>query len=157
MADIFDVIADTTRRDLLAKLLVGDELSVSALVELTGLTQPTVSKHLKVLREAGLVAVREEAQHRYYRIDAEPLGEVVDWIAPFLAEGGTTFDWSAADDHVPLIAWSGADMGEQLGRAAADTAHTAQAALDRLERVTDRARDYLADAGAEIQRLLHRD
>ena len=57
---------------------------------------------------------------------------------------------------MPLIAWSGADAGQQLGRVAADTAHTAQAALDRLERVTDRARHYLTDAGAEIQRLLGR-
>jgi len=153
MTDIFDVIADTTRRDLLARLLVGDELSVSALVELTGLTQPTVSKHLKVLRDAGLVAVREEAQHRFYRIDAAPLAEVVEWLRPFLADA-TSFDWSEADERVPLIAWSGAEVGERIGRAAAETAHTAQSALERLERVTERARTYLADANLDIQRLL---
>lgn len=158
MTDIFDVIADATRRDLLAKLHDADELSVGALVELTGLTQPTVSKHLKVLREAGLVTVREEAQHRFYRIDPAPLAALVDWVVPFVAvDDAAGFDWSTADDQVPLIAWSGANMGAQLGRVAAETAHTAQSALDRLERVTDRARHYLTDASAELQRLLRRD
>jgi ArsR family transcriptional regulator len=72
MADIFDVVADATRREMLQILLENQlrgtgELSVSELVARTGLTQPTVSKQLKVLREAGLVIVREEGQHRLYR------------------------------------------------------------------------------------------
>ncbi|HWL60651.1 MAG TPA: metalloregulator ArsR/SmtB family transcription factor [Microbacteriaceae bacterium] len=157
MTEIFGVIADATRRDLLAHLLAAEELSVGALVEQTGLTQPTVSKHLKVLRDTGLVTVREEAQHRFYRLDPAPLDALVDWLAPFLPDDDSAdYDWSAADG-VPLIAWSGAEAGQQLGRVAAETAHTAQAALDRLERVTDRARHYLADVGAELQRLLGRD
>ena len=81
MADIFDVVADTTRRDILAVLLEretsvpasGGEISVSEIVSTLGLSQPTVSKHLKVLREAGLVGVREEGQHRYYHLDRGPL------------------------------------------------------------------------------------
>ena len=154
MTEIFGVIADATRRDLLAKLLAADELSVGALVEHTGLTQPTVSKHLKVLRDAGLVAVREEAQHRFYRLDPAPLQTLVEWLTPFLPGDDASFDWSA--DHVPLIAWSGAEVGESLGRVAAETAHSAQATLDRLERVTARARHYLVDAGADLQRLLGR-
>ena len=76
MADIFDVIADSTRRELLQHLLdaalaadaSSGELSVGELVERMDATQPTVSKHLKVLREHGLVTVRDEGQHRYYRV-----------------------------------------------------------------------------------------
>ena len=79
MADIFDVIADSTRRDILRLLLDRDAhsettgTSVSQIVSELGVSQPTVSKHLKVLREAELVRVREEGQHRFYSIDAAPL------------------------------------------------------------------------------------
>ena len=55
-------------------------MSVGELVEALEITQPTVSKHLKVLREAGLVGVREEGQHRYYRLDANPLAPVTQWL-----------------------------------------------------------------------------
>ncbi|MEJ3405411.1 metalloregulator ArsR/SmtB family transcription factor [Rathayibacter sp. YIM 133350] len=92
MADIFDVVADSTRRDILGTLLAHHstdtrrgEVSVSAIVAELGLSQPTVSKHLKVLREAGLVAVREEGQHRYYHLDYGPLEEIEDWLIPFLS------------------------------------------------------------------------
>jgi ArsR family transcriptional regulator, arsenate/arsenite/antimonite-responsive transcriptional repressor len=93
MADIFDVVADTTRRDILGVLLdretsapeSGGEISVSEIVSTLGLSQPTVSKHLKVLREAGLVGVREEGQHRYYHLDYAPLEEIEDWLIPFLS------------------------------------------------------------------------
>ena len=93
MANIFDVVADSTRRDILQILLerynqsadaVG-ELSVSDIVSQLGLSQPTISKHLKVLREAGLVGVREEGQHRYYHLDYSPLEEIEDWLIPFLS------------------------------------------------------------------------
>src|SRR5690606_13453346 len=77
MADIFDVIADGTRREILQLLLKrgqdGDDgTSVSEIVAELSVSQPTVSKHLKVLREAGLVTVRAEGQHRYYRLDPGP-------------------------------------------------------------------------------------
>jgi biotin operon repressor len=73
MADIFDVIADGTRRDILQLLreraAAGEHgTSVSHIVTELGVSQPTVSKHLKVLREAELVTVREEGQHRYYSL-----------------------------------------------------------------------------------------
>ncbi len=88
MADIFAVIADPTRRELLRLLLDrrpdGGESSVGELVTALGLSQPTVSKHLRVLRDAGLVHVREEGQHRFYSVDQEPLAEVSTWLAPFL-------------------------------------------------------------------------
>ncbi|GMA94814.1 hypothetical protein GCM10025881_16380 [Pseudolysinimonas kribbensis] len=84
MSDIFDVLADGTRRELLRSLRDrGDEVSVSELVSELGISQPTVSKHLKVLRDHDLVSVREEGQHRYYRLDAAPLGEIEAWLAPF--------------------------------------------------------------------------
>ena len=89
MADIFDVIADGTRRDILQLLLdrasAGERgTSVSHIVQQLGVSQPTVSKHLKVLREAHLVSVREEGQHRYYSLSSSPLDQVDDWLIPFL-------------------------------------------------------------------------
>ncbi|MFG6444202.1 ArsR/SmtB family transcription factor [Microbacterium sp. P06] len=90
MADIFDVIADGTRRDILQLLLDrstrGDNgTSVSQIVHELGVSQPTVSKHLKVLRDAELVSVREEGQHRYYSLAIAPLDEVDDWLVPFFS------------------------------------------------------------------------
>jgi len=155
MADVFDVISDPTRRDLLGRLLAqrlangssdgtrGGELSVGALVEQTGLSQPTVSKHLKVLRDFGLVAVRDEAQHRYYRLDPRPLVEVEEWLAPFVLSERHAVAGDAAEAQTPLIAWSGAGVGESLGRMAADSAHRVQAALHRLEDATERAKEAL--------------
>jgi ArsR family transcriptional regulator len=104
MADIFSVIADPTRRELLRLLLErrrvaavsppsvrpaaavvpAREISVGEMVTALGLSQPTVSKHLRVLRESGLVHVREEGQHRYYRLDETPLRDVELWLQPFL-------------------------------------------------------------------------
>lgn len=84
MSDVFDVLADQTRREIVQLLQTphqgSTELSVGALVEALGMTQPTVSKHLKVLREAGLVSVREDGQHRYYRLDPTPLINVEKWL-----------------------------------------------------------------------------
>lgn len=95
MADIFDVIADVTRRQLLRTLLEryvegsdaphGGEMSVGELVLAMGLSQPTVSKHLKVLRDSSLVTVRDQGQHRFYRLDYAPLETVEDWLLPFLS------------------------------------------------------------------------
>lgn len=91
MPDIFGVIADATRRDILQVLLErhqrGEEASVSEVVTELETSQPTVSKHLKVLRDAELVSVREEGQHRYYSLNAEPLELVEDFVLPFLSSG----------------------------------------------------------------------
>ena len=144
MADIFDVISDPTRRDLLARLLAatahGGELSVGTLVEQTGLSQPTVSKHLRVLRDQGLVAVREEAQHRYYHLDPAPLAEVAGWLAPFAPAGPAT-----APVSEDLWAWSGAGVGEQLGRAAATSLHQAKVVLHALQEATSEAREQVVE------------
>lgn len=94
MPDIFGVIADATRRDilqvLLEKHLQEDEMSVSGIVAQLEISQPTVSKHLKVLREAELVTVREEGQHRFYSLNPEPLEMVEDFVIPFLSAGFDT-------------------------------------------------------------------
>ncbi len=83
MNDIFDVLAEPQRRDILVHLrnAAPGDLSVGDVVSLIGSTQPTVSKHLKVLREAGLVTVREDGQHRFYRVNPEPLAIVEGWVA----------------------------------------------------------------------------
>lgn len=132
MADIFDVLADGTRRELLSRLEHhAGEVSVTELVTELGLPQPTVSKHLARLRESGLVTVREEGQHRYYRLDRAPLTELVDWLAPFLDESPRQQTRADAEaGSTVFAAWAGAGVGDRVGRAAADTAHSARVALD---------------------------
>jgi DNA-binding transcriptional ArsR family regulator len=82
MATTFDVVAEPTRRRIL-DLLRERERPVGELVELVGISQPGVSKHLRALREAGLVSVRVEAQRRWYRLRAAPLAELDEWLAPY--------------------------------------------------------------------------
>jgi ArsR family transcriptional regulator len=139
MADIFDVLADGTRRELLTHLLrhtasltKPGEVAVSELVTELGISQPTVSKHLKVLRDHGLVSVREEGQHRYYRLETAPLGELRRWLAPFV--GDTTGPAASRDDDAAsavYVAWgAGAEVGDRVGRRAAETAHNARVAIE---------------------------
>jgi len=82
MATTFEVLAEPRRREILDLLRTG-ERPVGELVERLTLTQPAVSKHLKVLREAGLVEVRQDAQRRWYRLRPEPLAEIDAWLAPY--------------------------------------------------------------------------
>jgi DNA-binding transcriptional ArsR family regulator len=82
MSTTFDVLAEPARRGILDLLRVR-ERSVGELVELLSLSQPGISKHLRVLREAGLVQVRPEAQKRWYQLRAEPLTEIDAWLAPY--------------------------------------------------------------------------
>ena len=78
----FAVLAEPTRREIL-DLLRDGELPVGDLVERLRLSQPAVSKHLRVLRDAGLVVVRPDAQRRLYRLRPEPLTEIDEWLAPY--------------------------------------------------------------------------
>ncbi len=80
--EVFDVLTDPSRRRIL-DLLRSREHLVGELVEDLGLSQPGVSKHLRVLREAGLVRVRIDAQRRWYGLDPAPLAEVDRWLAPY--------------------------------------------------------------------------
>jgi DNA-binding transcriptional ArsR family regulator len=80
----FDVLAEPNRRRIL-DLLRGEERPVGELVDALTISQPAVSKHLKVLRDAGLVAVRSDAQRRLYRLRTEPLQALDAWLAPYRA------------------------------------------------------------------------
>ena len=78
----FHVLAEPTRRRIL-DLLREDERPVGELVTKLRISQPGVSKHLRVLREAGLVEVRHDAQRRFYRVRPEPLAEIDQWLEPY--------------------------------------------------------------------------
>jgi DNA-binding transcriptional ArsR family regulator len=77
----FEVLAEPNRRRLLDLLLT--ERPVGDLVAALGVSQPAVSKHLRVLRDAGLVDVRSDAQRRLYRVRPEPLRAIDEWLAPY--------------------------------------------------------------------------
>lgn len=78
----FEVLAEPTRRQIL-DLIRDDERSVGELVESLSMSQPAVSKHLRVLRSSGLVEARVEGQRRMYHLKPEPLGEVAAWLEPY--------------------------------------------------------------------------
>jgi DNA-binding transcriptional ArsR family regulator len=82
MASTWTALSDPHRRAVL-RLLLERPRAVGELVEGLGLTQPGTSKHLRILREAGLVRVRPEAQRRVYELDPAPLAELDDWLAPY--------------------------------------------------------------------------
>ncbi|QIK63688.1 winged helix-turn-helix transcriptional regulator [Leucobacter viscericola] len=144
MPDIFGVIADATRRDILQALLErhlqDEEMSVSEIVGQLEISQPTVSKHLKVLREAELVTVREDGQHRFYSLDPEPLEMVEDFVIPFLSAGfdtEVTVEYLSEDgervsgpesedsfeDTGEVLSEEAAAAAERIGRAAAKAEH----------------------------------
>ncbi|MFF1253362.1 ArsR/SmtB family transcription factor [Pseudarthrobacter sp. NPDC058329] len=80
--DVFAVIAESTRRDILTSLRSGDK-AVGELVEELAASQPTISKHLKVLREAQLVSMRAQGQKRYYALNRKPLEGIASWLETF--------------------------------------------------------------------------
>lgn len=82
MENTFAVLGEPRRREILDLLRTG-ERPVGDLVARLAVTQPAVSKHLKVLRDAGLVEVRRDAQRRWYRLRPEPLAEIDAWLAPY--------------------------------------------------------------------------
>lgn len=79
---MFEIIAEPNRRAILG-LLIASEQSVGEIERQLRMTQPTVSKHLRVLREAGYVESTVDAQRRLYRLRPEPLQELDDWLMPF--------------------------------------------------------------------------
>ena len=80
--DAFNAVAEPRRRQIL-DLLAQGERPVNDLVELLGLAQPQVSKHLRVLREVDLVHVRDEGRQRMYRLNAGPLKPIHDWVVGY--------------------------------------------------------------------------
>jgi DNA-binding transcriptional ArsR family regulator len=89
--DAFNAVAEPRRRDIL-DLLAGGERPVGDLVAALALPQPQVSKHLKVLREVGLVAVREDGRRRLYRLEGRPLKPIHDWIKAYEQTWAERFD-----------------------------------------------------------------
>ena len=96
---LFDVLVDPSRRQIL-DLLRERERSVGELVGALGMSQPGVSKHLRVLRDAGLVSVRVDAQRRVYGLDPKPLVEVDMWLAPYRRY------WADRLDDLERVAWT---------------------------------------------------
>jgi DNA-binding transcriptional ArsR family regulator len=80
---VLDAVGEVNRRRLLELLHERRESTVSGLVEASGMRQPQVSKHLKVLHEASLVSVRADGRHRHYRLDGHGLQSAHDWFASF--------------------------------------------------------------------------
>jgi DNA-binding transcriptional ArsR family regulator len=89
--DVLEVIAEPTRRRILDSIRER-ERSVGEIVEQVGMHQPGVSRHLKVLRDAGLVEVRRDAQRRLYRLRSEPLQALDAWLEPYRAEWAGRLD-----------------------------------------------------------------
>ncbi len=163
MADIFEAIADPTRRHLLETLLgshlIGGsgELTVTELVEKTGHGQPTVSKHLKTLREVGLVAAREDGQKRYYSVTPEPLEEIEDWMINFLS---LDFDpeYEEGEELAENLSVAGAKLGHWLTEKAGWLNETLKAKAAELDIEADpkelgkRLGRKLADAKLEAEK-----
>ena len=97
MTVVFEALAEPNRRRIL-DLLAQRERPVNDLVSLLQVSQPAVSKHLRVLRDAGLVEVRADAQRRVYRVRPEPLRELDDWLAPYRAMWASRLD--ALESHL---------------------------------------------------------
>ena len=97
MSAAWAALGDPHRRTLLELLLEGPR-AVGELVERTELSQPSTSKHLRVLREAGLVSVRREAQRRVYALEPEPMAEIDAWLAPYRRMWSQSLD--ALEQHL---------------------------------------------------------
>jgi DNA-binding transcriptional ArsR family regulator len=88
---VLEAIVEPTRRRILDAVRT-EERSVTELVERLGMSQPGVSRHLRILRDAGLVTVRSDAQRRLYGLRSEPLRELDDWLEPYRTEWSTRLD-----------------------------------------------------------------
>ena len=107
-ADAFNAVAEPRRRQILDLLADGERRAVNDLVEELGLTQPQVSKHLRVLREVGLVDVRDQGRQRLYRVNGQPLKPIHDWIKNYERTWSERFE--AMD--VVLAELKGKDEGD---------------------------------------------
>ncbi len=94
---IYDIIAEPKRRQILDLLLQRPHL-VGEIVDKIGISQPGVSKHLRVLRRAGLVQVHQDAQRRWYELQPEPLEEIDKWLAGYRRTWDERFD--RLDDYL---------------------------------------------------------
>src|SRR5688572_11241091 len=90
-SDVFNAVAEPQRRRILT-LLKGSERPVNEVAQVMGITQPRASKHLRVLREVGLVSVREAGQQRLYGLDARGLKPMHEWVGGFEQFWGESFE-----------------------------------------------------------------
>jgi len=107
--DAFNAVAEPRRREIL-DLLARGERPVNDLVALLGVAQPQVSKHLRVLREVGLVDVRDSGRQRMYRLNGEPLKPIHDWVRNYERSWNERFD--ALDDVLDELKREDEDDGE---------------------------------------------
>ena len=91
--DVYEALADTTRRDIVAMLATGEK-SAGEIAERFPIAGPSVSRHLKVLRESGLISYRQEATSRFYRLEPAPLEQVRRWMEAQLDLAKARFDGS---------------------------------------------------------------
>ncbi|WP_090584352.1 ArsR/SmtB family transcription factor [Arthrobacter subterraneus] len=145
MDDVFAVIAEATRRQILASLRDGDK-AVGELVQELEVSQPTVSKHLKVLREAGLVSMRAQGQKRFYSLVPEPLQEVAAWLAGFelpVPQSNSSLAPAVVEpalgEMVPVTpALAQADGAQQFGRTVGRAAERAADLLSQFPKLRRR-------------------
>jgi DNA-binding transcriptional ArsR family regulator len=113
MESVFEVIAEPNRRAILS-LLVASEQSVGAIERRLRMSQPTVSKHLRVLRDAGVVEATVDAQRRVYRVRPEALQEIDAWLMPFRRLWTSHVD--ALERHLDRIHPAGRSSGKSRRR-----------------------------------------
>jgi len=111
---VFEVLAEANRRRIL-DLLREAERPVGELVTALGISQPAVSKHLRVLRDAGVVDVRAAGQRRVYRLRPEPLREVDEWLTPYRAAWRDRLD--ALERHLDAMPAGGEESDDEPARA----------------------------------------
>src|SRR5688572_22844438 len=95
-ADAFNAVAEPRRRQIV-DVLAGGERSVNEVVRALGFAQPQVSKHLRVLREVGVVDVRDEGRHRLYRLNGHALKPIHDWVKSYERT------WAERFDHLDVV------------------------------------------------------
>lgn len=135
--DIFHVLSDPTRRQLVELLAGSDELSVSDLVASVEASQPTVSKHLKVLRDGGVVETRADGQRRLYSLVPDALVDALEWVAQ-------VHDAAATDDKTAV---EQAEV-EQAEDVPEDAAHRIVQNVGRqIESVTEKAQTFFQRFG----------
>lgn len=144
--DVFAVIAEATRRDILIALRKGDK-AVGELVQELEASQPTISKHLKVLREADLVSMRAQGQKRFYTLNPKPLAGIATWLQAFDVGPAATADPAAArlPESRPVAAPDGLAVG--LAAAASPQPVSAQAVAAQAAAQTAAAQPAAALAG----------
>ena len=100
VSDLYAVLAEPARRRILDRLLQS-EASVTNLITVIGLSQPAMSKHLRVLREHNLVTARIDAQRRIYTLNSEPLTEIDEWLSAYRQSWSSRID--ALEDHLDKL------------------------------------------------------